>query len=122
MVPAILFSSNGLVLSIHSCLFNSSKEIALFSESDCCKITDDCHNEIPGKEKKVNSTCCNSELTYLKTGSLFLNKKVLVITLFNQFEQSVSFLFHPNYPEYYIDNGFSNKPIPFTIRKTPMLI
>ncbi len=122
MVSAVLFSSNGLVLSIHSCLFNNSKEIALFSDSDCCRDINDCHNEAPGKENKVNTTCCTSEITYLKTASLFLNKKVFQVVCFNLFEPTVSFLISPTFSFNYPENGYLNKPTPFKLRQIPMLI
>jgi hypothetical protein len=122
MVSAVLFSSNGLVLSIHSCLFNNSKEIDLFTDSDCCKDIDDCHNEGPCKEKKVNPTCCTSEITYLKTASVFLNKKVFHDVCFNVFEQTVSYLIPRTFSIHYPENGFLNKPAPFKLRQIPMLI
>lgn len=123
LVLAILFSSNGLVLSLHTCLANNSKEIELFSEQSCCMDMEDCHNEGSGKEKKVNETCCSSEYSYLKTANLFLCKKDFQTSYLYPFERSFSAIFNrADLKLFFSGNNYLNKT--FQIRKlnSPMLI
>jgi hypothetical protein len=73
---SILVSGNGIVLSIHTCLFNSEKNISLFKENSCCsskeKSCDSCnHDEKPS----VTTKCCTSEVSYHKINTTFLPQK-----------------------------------------------
>ena len=76
ITASIFISGNGVVLSIHTCLFSASKNVSLFEEKSCCSEKSDlCHSKYPDDKENFSSKCCTSEIIYQKINDPYKTQK-----------------------------------------------
>ena len=118
----VFFSTNGLALSIHTCISKSSKFISVFSSHDCCNTKQSCE-KIPVKDSaSFKSKCCSFSITYQKISSRFLVKKninfhAFLLSQHLSLENKIWFTINFNHTFQYLNHSFSNplKPLPLLI-------
>jgi hypothetical protein len=76
ITASIFVSGNGVVLSIHTCLSSSCKNVSLFHEKSCCSDKKSkCNSGIPNHKDKISSKCCTSEVSFHKLNIPFVSQK-----------------------------------------------
>ncbi len=75
LATVVFVSSGGVVLAVHICSKNSSKEVSLFSNQTCCSKKAPCSNSDAPKNFKKN--CCNLKITYHKVDISSINSEVI---------------------------------------------
>ncbi len=118
----VFFSTNGLALSIHTCLSESSKSISIFSSHDCCKDKKSCAKGPVKNNASFKSKCCSFSISYQKINSSFLVKKnINVLPFLTSQHLSIEvkakevFYFYPIFQSPDLSFLNSLKPLPLLI-------
>lgn len=114
LVVVVFFSTNGIALSLHYCLANSSKSVSIFISNSCCKKGKKCSGDSGDTNKLKTAPCCNSTITFYKldtpfekaqTGNFFSPDLFCVLSfvqIFSQTNESFSLRYqvkdHPDPP------------------------
>lgn len=74
LATVVFVSSGGVVLAVHICSKNSSKEVSFFSNETCCSKKTSCSNS--DFQKILKKNCCNLKITYHKVDISSINSEV----------------------------------------------
>jgi len=91
----VLVSSNGIVVSAHSCFSSHSTEVSFFNQDNCCsKEKKKCHSK-PVDENTIRKSCCNIVVTFHR---LDISSQVVKTTALNFTDSFSSVLFSGSLP------------------------